>query len=80
MPTSGFVSSNDSLTAQPIADRSIRNRPETTDTVAPSSRHFAIGVRTTIGRNDATRSVEIGSAHNARAFERAETHEEGRQS
>ena len=80
MPASGFVSSNDSPTAQPSADRSIRNRPETTDTVAPSSRHLAIAVRTTVGRSDTTRIVEIGSAHSARAFERAETHKEGRQS
>jgi hypothetical protein len=64
----------------PSADRSIRNRPETTDTVAPSSRHLAIAVRTTMGRSDVTRSVDIWSAHRARAFERADVHEEGRQS
>jgi len=80
IPASGFVSSSDSEIAQPIANRSIRNRPETTDTVAPSSRHLAIVVRTTLGRSDMPRRTEIGSAHSALAFERADVHEEGRQS
>ncbi len=51
MSRSGFRSMIDSAWAQPMAERSTRKRPETTDTPAPESRHRAMVTRTTSGRS-----------------------------
>jgi hypothetical protein len=80
MSRSGFLSMIDSDCAHPTADRRTRNRPETTETVAPDSRHLAIATRTTSGRRVETRRFAMGSPVSALAFERAELHVEGRQS
>ena len=80
MSRSGFRSMIDSAWAQPMAERSTRERPETTDTPAPESRHRAMITRTTSGRTVATRRPARGSALNALTFDRTPTQVEGRQS
>jgi hypothetical protein len=77
---SGFRSMIDSPCAQLKAERSTRKRPEITDTVAPDARHLAIDMRTTSGRNVATRRAAMASALSALAFDRAELQVAGRQS
>jgi hypothetical protein len=66
--------------AHPTDERSTRNRPDTTDTLAPVSLHLAMAWRTTSGRSDDTRLSARTSAVSALTLDRAELHVEGRQS
>src|SRR5664280_2847925 len=61
-------------------ERSTRNRPDTTDTLAPASFHRAMAWRAASGRSDDTRLSARTSAVSALTLDRAELQVDGRQS
>jgi hypothetical protein len=66
----GFRSMIDSDCAQPTDERSTRNRPDTTDTLAPVSFHLAMAWRTTSGRRDDMLGVQLFGHRSAEVAKR----------